>query len=368
MNAPLSAPMSQPNCWAAWQLLAASQSIGPRPPAGLRLQSCAEPEARRALVVSRSSTAATAASGPAALGHLRKCPFRRSRAASVAGRSKPLMTARRKPPGGIEWRAGREGLVEGDLHAGHTRIALDLVDQGRRRMAITHAVGPEQHDAITAAAIGVGKIPDAVFVEPHHRFDPSAAVEIGPLIGEAQVRLNDGAADGLEVEHAGIAGECLRTQAPQCPSMSASGSAWIVQWSKVPSPAGLPVTCRHQRGSPSTTARSDETWRPLSNVIRNGRRRVAVVIGLRYQYAAADAHAFEIDDWLGKNRKAWRRGAVRSGVKPLAERHRELVIDPAVRRVPLPGVAILSRNGRGGFERERNIAGAKDRLRGSAWE
>ena len=39
-----------------------------------------------------------------------------------------------------------------------------------------------------------------------------------------------------------------------------------------------------------------------------------------------------------------RRGAVRAGVEPLALGDGDFVVDPAVSRVPLPGVAILGRN------------------------
>ena len=35
---------------------------------------------------------------------------------------------------------------------------------------------------------------------------------------------------------------------------------------------------------------------------------------------------------------------MRTGIKPLTERNGEFVVDPALRRVPLPGVAILGRN------------------------
>src|SRR5262249_55063079 len=73
-------------------------------------------------------------------------------------------------------------------------------------------------------------------------------------------------------------------------------------------------------------------------------RIVRIILGLRLEHAAAYAHALEIDELFGKYRKArWRR-AVWTGVEALAERNRELVVDPALRRIPLPGIAVLGRD------------------------
>src|SRR5580692_9951795 len=111
-------------------------------------------------------------------------------------------TARRH---GVPFR--RAVFVEGDLHAGDAGYALDRVNQRLRRMPVAAAVRSEQHDAVTFAAVVVVKIPVVVFIEADQRIDPAGTVEIGPLVGEAQMRLDDGAADGFEIEHAGKAGE-----------------------------------------------------------------------------------------------------------------------------------------------------------------
>lgn len=71
-----------------------------------------------------------------------------------------------------------------------------------------------------------------------------------------------------------------------------------------------------------------------------------VVVGLRREHATADAHALEIDDRFGKDGKMRRRRAVRPRIEPLAERDCQLVVDKAVRRIPLPGVAIFGRDQR----------------------
>src|SRR5580692_10390554 len=101
----------------------------------------------------------------------------------------------------------RAVLMEGDLHAGDAGRALDRIDQRLRRMTVAAAVRSEQHDAVTLAAVVVVKIPVAILIEADQRVDPAGAVEIGPLVGEAQMRLDDRAADGFDIEHAGIAGE-----------------------------------------------------------------------------------------------------------------------------------------------------------------
>src|ERR1700730_14766478 len=73
-------------------------------------------------------------------------------------------------------------------------------------------------------------------------------------------------------------------------------------------------------------------------------RVMLIVVGLRVKHAAAGAHTLEIDDRLGEHRETRRRRAVGPGLEILAERHRELVVDPAMPRVPLPGIAVLRRD------------------------
>src|SRR5262245_57082491 len=98
-------------------------------------------------------------------------------------------------------------LVEGDLHARYPRHGRDLLHQRRWGMAITTAPWSAQHEAIAVAAIGIGVPPHAVAIERHEGLDPAGSVEIRPLVGEPQMCLDDGAADGLQVENAGEAPE-----------------------------------------------------------------------------------------------------------------------------------------------------------------
>src|SRR5262249_42735818 len=68
------------------------------------------------------------------------------------------------------------------------------------------------------------------------------------------------------------------------------------------------------------------------------------VLPLRGENAARDSHALEVDDRFGKHGKVRRRHAMRSGIETLAQRDRDLVIDPAVARIPKPSVAVFGRD------------------------
>src|SRR5215470_11796604 len=83
-------------------------------------------------------------------------------------------------------------LMKGDLHARHARDPQRLLDQLARRMAKRMAVRTEQDDAVAVAPRLVGEVPALLVIEPHHRRDPGvAAIEVWPLVGEAQMRLDD---------------------------------------------------------------------------------------------------------------------------------------------------------------------------------
>ncbi len=91
-------------------------------------------------------------------------------------------------------------LVEGDLYRGNARHAAHRIHQRRRRMAIARTMRAEQHDAVAVAPVGIEKIPVAGDVEADQRFDPASAVQIGPLVGEPQMRLDDAPTDRFEID------------------------------------------------------------------------------------------------------------------------------------------------------------------------
>src|SRR6476659_6948418 len=69
-------------------------------------------------------------------------------------------------------------LVEGDLHARHTRHGRHLPHQNRRRMTITPTPRPAQHNAEPVPAIVVRKAPNAIAIETDKGLGPARAVKI----------------------------------------------------------------------------------------------------------------------------------------------------------------------------------------------
>ena len=78
---------------------------------------------------------------------------------------------------------------------------------GLRGMPVTPAVRQEERHGESIAPMFIGKVPSMVTIQPDQRFHPSVAVQIRPLVGEAQMRLDDRGADGLQVEHPAVVSE-----------------------------------------------------------------------------------------------------------------------------------------------------------------
>src|SRR5580698_7957915 len=100
----------------------------------------------------------------------------------------------------------RAVFVKRDLYTGDAGNVFDLLDKHRWRMTVAPAIRTEQHDAITFASVVV-EIPLPGLVESNQRINPTRTIKIGPLVGETQVRFDNRAADGLEIEHASVAGK-----------------------------------------------------------------------------------------------------------------------------------------------------------------
>src|SRR5262245_65675662 len=96
-------------------------------------------------------------------------------------------------------------LVKRDLHARNAGHLPHLCGERFRRVAVARAMRPEQHHAVSVAAVLIGEVPSPLLVETHERIDPADAIEVRPLIAHAQMHLDHAAADGLGVEDAGIA-------------------------------------------------------------------------------------------------------------------------------------------------------------------
>ena len=74
-------------------------------------------------------------------------------------------------------------------------------------MPVAPAMRHEEYDAEAGPSFAIREVPLAVPVELHQRIDPAPTVEIGPLIGEAQMHFDDASADRLEVGHAAVTGQ-----------------------------------------------------------------------------------------------------------------------------------------------------------------
>ena len=137
--------------------------------------------------------------------------------------------------------AGRQVFVKRDLQARHAGQICDFALQVCRRMAVARAVWGEEHDAVAGTSRRIIELPLAFGVEANEGLDPAWTVEIGPLIGEAQMRLDDAAANGLEVQHAGVALEMLPAPCTAPFLDSGLGFARTSQQSNVPPPLATPA-------------------------------------------------------------------------------------------------------------------------------
>ena len=161
------------------------------------------------------------------------------------------------------------------------------------------------------------------------------------------MRLDDAAADGLEIRHPGVAGKMVaRPGAAPVLDRPASPRRGCASSRTCRPGATAPVVCRHHRTSPSTSAASVLTCAPVSSVHQKcpavqRRRDRSSASGIAQ---AAGAHAAQVDHRLGEHRETRRHHAVRRGLQALRQRHRQLVVDPPVRRIQRPGVPVLGRN------------------------
>jgi len=170
----------------------------------------------------------------------------------------------------------------------------------------------EQHDAVAGAAMRIVKAPFAVPVEADQRLHPGiAAIEVGPLVGKAQMHFDDACADRLEVDHAGVSGEMLAAPciAPLFDGWMGAGLDFPVI--ERPFAAGeaacMSPPARHavDYGKVAADMLAFQQCRPeMTRPVSFG------IVLLAVQPAAADAHAFEIVDRLGKHRIGRRRDAM----------------------------------------------------------
>ena len=105
--------------------------------------------------------------------------------------------------------AKRFVVPEGDLDAGDLGILVDQLSDPGAIDSVAHPMRAKQNDAISGASILIFKAPETFAVQRNNGVDPTGPIEIRPLIGEPQMAFDDFTADGLEIDHAGIATEVL---------------------------------------------------------------------------------------------------------------------------------------------------------------
>src|ERR1017187_7076099 len=77
-------------------------------------------------------------------------------------------------------------------------------------MPIMPALRPEQHDAVALTPVVGGEVPSAGGEKPPRRRPPAWSVKVRPLIAEAQMHFDHAPADGLDIQHAGVAAQVTR--------------------------------------------------------------------------------------------------------------------------------------------------------------
>src|SRR5258708_17749374 len=159
-------------------------------------------------------------------------------------------------------------------------------------MAIVRPVRNEKHDAVACAPFRIVEPPLASGIEADESVDPARAVEVWPLIGKAQVRLDDAAGDGLEIHHAGVALEM--SPAPRTAPFLDSGFGFGADLPAVkgPAPGGdaagmAPPLGRSvdQRNIAADVLAFEQGRPPMTGLVGVG------VVVRRRQRAAAGTHA-----------------------------------------------------------------------------
>src|SRR6266498_4105359 len=109
-----------------------------------------------------------------------------------------------EPPGRHRVQLRSLVFVKSHLNAANAPTAEKFLHRIVVRFLIARAVRSEQHDAVTCPAVVIVIAPAAAGIEIDDSVDPTSPVEVRPLVGEAQMGLDDFGADSLEIHAAGI--------------------------------------------------------------------------------------------------------------------------------------------------------------------
>src|SRR5262245_6638930 len=208
--------------------------------------------------------------------------------------------------------------MKGHLNAGNSLATEEFVRRSLVRLRIVSAVGSEQHNTVACSARVIAKVPTATRIEIDDRLDPTWTIEVGPLVGEAQMSLDDFRADGLKIHAAGIAFEMA---AQPIATVSFNLGARFLQnhpvvehaavqslADRVPPPYRFAV---HDSGIAAHVL-AFEQWHPHIPGLH-----VGPVLLRRLDDTAAATHSAEIVDRLAEDRKPGRQDIMRSVVQLL---------------------------------------------------
>ena len=244
--------------------------------------------------------------------------------------------------------------VKSDLHTAHLRHAAHLRHQRCGGVSVLAPVGTKERQAVTVRAPRLLQLPCAMLVQPHHRLQPAGVIEVRPLIREAQVCIDDAAADGLEVHHAGI-----RADVPRQPVSEIRIEVRPRGRLDGPVIEGA-LTRRHTAGMPRPghLAAHDRDIRAdmLAFEQRHPEmpgRQVPPIRLETAEHTGADTHAAQVRDRLAEHRELRRLDSVRGALDALRGAQPQLVVHPLLLRTPLIGVRILGGNAHLG--RRRNL-------------
>ncbi len=232
--------------------------------------------------------------------------------------------------------------MEGDLDARDLGPGEELVDQVPLDRPVAGAVAAEEDHAVAGPPLAVVVAPAAVAIERDQGVEPAGAVEVRPLVGEAQVALDDPAADGLEVHRSRVPRQVRGEPVGEVALELGTGLGRhhpVVEHAVlerhadgVAEPEGPAVDHRH-------VGRDVVAGEQRHPEVAGGE--LPVVLGARGEHPARHPHAAQVVDRLAEHREALGRQAVGPRVEALGLGHQELVVDPAVPRVEAVGVAVL---------------------------
>ena len=235
--------------------------------------------------------------------------------------------------------------MKGDLDAGYLGILGDEALDAAAVDGVGDAVGPEQHDAVAGAAILVGEVPDAFGIESDDRLDPAGAVEIGPLIAEAQMAFDDAAANGLEIDHPGIA---LEISAEPVAAIGLKGGTRlgvngpVVESAALERDAGR-VAPPHGIAVNDRDVGADMLAREQFHPHMAGRL-TALPLCERTNDATPRTHPAHVVNRFGKHREVGRQHTVGRAAYALALGDQQLVVNPSMLREEIIGFGIVGRN------------------------